>query len=114
MLAFPGDAQWGTWHAALTEPRWQSLLRRTAVLKVGHHGSHNASPRDLIDDVLPDDIFAMVSVGRIDRWPRIPKQELLEALAAKRIAVARSDRSDDVGAPFRAGRDGRWIEPEFG
>ncbi len=59
VLLFPGDAQvgnWLSWHGA--NLRWPNpgdpqspltaadLLRRTALYKVGHHGSHNATLRD--------------------------------------------------------------------
>jgi hypothetical protein len=59
VLLFPGDAQvgnWLSWHDAAM--RWPNpgdpqspvtaadLLRRTALYKVGHHGSHNATLRD--------------------------------------------------------------------
>jgi hypothetical protein len=59
VLLFPGDAQvgnWLSWHDA--KLHWPNpadpqspvtaadLLRRTALYKVGHHGSHNATLRD--------------------------------------------------------------------
>jgi hypothetical protein len=59
VLLFPGDAQvgnWLSWHGA--NLRWPNpgdpqspltaadLLRRTALYKVGHHGSHNATLRE--------------------------------------------------------------------
>ena len=48
-LLFPGDAQWGPWRQSLAE-RWSAdLLRRTTFLKIGHHGSHNATPVDLVE-----------------------------------------------------------------
>lgn len=44
VLLFPGDAElqsWRTWHNKHTDIA--SLLRRTVLYKVGHHGSHNAT-----------------------------------------------------------------------
>jgi beta-lactamase superfamily II metal-dependent hydrolase len=98
VVVLAGDAQWGTWHAALSNPAWVELLGRATFLKVGHHGSHNASPRDLIDGPIPDGIPAMVSVTHVDRWPRIPRTGLLDALTRKQIHWIRSDTatSDDV------------------
>lgn len=110
VLVFPGDAQWGTWKAALETPRWRPILRRTTFLKVGHHGSHNATPRDLLDGVLPDGLLAMVSVRPIARWPRIPKKELLARLVERMALVARSDDAADAPAPFRRAPDGAYIE----
>jgi hypothetical protein len=60
-LLLSGDAQWGTWHAALEDPQWRELLTKTTFHKVGHHGSHNASPKDLVDNVLGEGVCEMVS-----------------------------------------------------
>lgn len=35
---------WGTWLNVLQDPEWKSLLERVAFYKIGHHGSHNATP----------------------------------------------------------------------
>ena len=43
-LLFPGDAQWGTWDAVLQDPDSRELLTKTTFYKIGHHGSHNATP----------------------------------------------------------------------
>jgi beta-lactamase superfamily II metal-dependent hydrolase len=94
MLLFPGDAQWGTWKRALQEdPASRAILARTSFLKVGHHGSHNASPRTFVNDVLGPDFRAMVSTRETAIFGEIPRIPLLEALAAKQSTpeVARSD-----------------------
>ncbi|WP_405233692.1 ComEC/Rec2 family competence protein [Lentisalinibacter salinarum] len=44
---FPGDAQWENWSYALDQPRYQELLRKVQVYKIGHHGSLNATPKSL-------------------------------------------------------------------
>jgi hypothetical protein len=44
---FPGDAQLETWQWALSQPGIRDLLKDVDVYKVGHHGSRNATPRDL-------------------------------------------------------------------
>ena len=48
-LLFPGDAQWGTWQAALRNPTANALLRKTTFFKVSHHGSHNGTPREFVE-----------------------------------------------------------------
>ena len=92
-LLFPGDAQWGTWNMILSDPEWRNLLAKTTLLKVGHHGSHNATPRPFLDDVLPMPIaqfWAMVSTIQRGSWP-IPKKELMAALEERTKNVVRSD-----------------------
>jgi hypothetical protein len=46
-LLFPGDAQVEDWSCALSNPKIKKLLEDVDVYKVGHHGSHNATPVDL-------------------------------------------------------------------
>lgn len=82
-LLFAGDAEWGTWEAALRE--WEPLLRRTTFLKVGHHGSYNATPRTLVEKVLPRDILAMVPTlaGVHNNVPLRPLMKALRDLPAR-------------------------------
>jgi beta-lactamase superfamily II metal-dependent hydrolase len=92
-LLFPGDAQWGTWRAALEDPEWRNLLARTSFCKVGHHGSHNATPRELLDGALGEGFAAMVSTRSMTAWPDIPRMPLLEKLIEKTgKRVVRSDK----------------------
>lgn len=76
VLLFPGDAQvgnWLSWH----EGGWtdrnglasgqtvtaEDLLRRTVLYKVGHHGSHNATLRELgLEMMDSDELVAMIPV----------------------------------------------------
>jgi beta-lactamase superfamily II metal-dependent hydrolase len=91
-LLFPGDAQWGTWQAALGDPVCEELLQKTRFLKVGHHGSHNASPKDFVEKVMPaQNVVAMVSTKLGNRWPEIPREPLLEALRGRGATLVRSD-----------------------
>ena len=46
-LLFPGDAQLENWMCALADKKIQTLLAGVNVYKVGHHGSHNATPISL-------------------------------------------------------------------
>jgi beta-lactamase superfamily II metal-dependent hydrolase len=104
LLLFPGDAQWGTWNDVLQNERWRSLLERTTFYKVGHHGSHNATPREYVEEVIgsrrqnPDtpveNFSAAVSTRKMDRWKYIPKKELLDAIDKTTPKWARSDVRD--------------------
>jgi beta-lactamase superfamily II metal-dependent hydrolase len=97
---FPGDAQWGTWNAALTDPVWSNMLKSLSFYKIGHHGSHNATPKEFVEHTIPDGICAMASTLTRSIWPDIPRIPLLDALALKDAKVARSDQPDDIAAPF--------------
>jgi beta-lactamase superfamily II metal-dependent hydrolase len=109
VLLFTGDAQWGTWRSAMDVPEWGGLLKRATFLKVGHHGSHNASPVTLINDFIPDGIPAMISVSPVADWPEIPRQPLLDELTAKGIKWIRSDLHP-AGAPFDVDPSGRFVD----
>ena len=78
VLLFPGDAQvgnWLSWHDGL---EWKAevdgrtrtvtaadLLSRTVLYKVGHHGSHNATLRDMgLELMKSDELAAMLPVDR--------------------------------------------------
>jgi len=106
-LLFSGDAQWGTWRAALGDLEWRDLLARATFCKVGHHGSHNATPKELIENVLADGFAAMVSTRPVSNWPDIPRAPLLEALARKTgKRVVRSDKPPRrLPAGFERARD---------
>jgi beta-lactamase superfamily II metal-dependent hydrolase len=93
-LLFTGDAQWGTWCAALEDQDWRSLLTETNFLKIGHHGSHNATPADFVG-ILADNVAAMVSTRETLRYQDIPRRPLLDELRTKIRCVVRSDRQDE-------------------
>jgi hypothetical protein len=93
-LLFPGDAQWGTWEVILEDPVTSSLLNGLSFFKVGHHGSHNATPRELVETKVDERTkVAMIPVAQTSYgggWKEIPKDDLLVELA-KRTLVVRSD-----------------------
>ena len=99
-LLFPGDAQWGTWRRMLESADARELLDRTTFLKVGHHGSHNGTPKRFVealetrsqgDGSESPDVWAMVSTHPIPMWKEIPKNELLDGLKKATKRLARSD-----------------------
>lgn len=113
-LLFPGDAQWGTWNAVMEQPSSRNLVAKTTFYKVGHHGSHNATPTSFLEDVLePDHEMwgAAASVRPISFWPDIPRIPLMDALAKHSERVLRSDipgqsrpglevRTEEIGVDF--------------
>jgi beta-lactamase superfamily II metal-dependent hydrolase len=95
-LLFPGDAQWGSWQAALSNDEVRRLLEKTTFYKVGHHGSHNATPVEFVENVVREngDVPAMISTRPIDKWPDIPREPLIEALTRRGCRCIRSDTQE--------------------
>jgi beta-lactamase superfamily II metal-dependent hydrolase len=110
-LLFPGDAQWGTWKAALEDPEWEELLSKTTFYKIGHHGSHNATPRSFVKRHLSKKFFAMCSTCDTKKWRDIPRIPLLEALRKKSNRIVRSDKRD-VPDPAGVIRRKEYVETQ--
>ena len=104
-LLFPGDAQWGTWNAILNHPLHSKLLEHLTFYKVGHHGSHNATPISFVDRYVSDRVLAMIPYGNVDQWPTIPRTGLLARFNEKKVLFARSDEVS-TPAPFKATVEG--------
>ena len=112
-LFFPGDAQNGTWKAALKDPEWRELMKRTNFYKIGHHGSHNATPKEFVFDVLKKGFKAMASVRPIKRFKFIPKFELMTALKDKPGKIARSDMPQEDARGFTRDVDDFCVETKI-
>lgn len=100
-LLFPGDAQWGTWREVLKDADLCRQLGECRFYKVGHHGSHNATPISFVTKYLgtqQQDVWAMVSVTNYSKWPDIPRQPLIDTIKDKAAHFVRSDSDrDDQG-----------------
>jgi beta-lactamase superfamily II metal-dependent hydrolase len=99
LLLFPGDAQWGTWQVAMSDLDRRALMKRAVFYKIGHHGSHNATPKEFVEEILGTDVWAMASTKTHGTWP-IPKPELMTALGNRTKLIARSDQFGQVGPDF--------------
>lgn len=131
-LLFPGDAECetarsgevdfskmnGSWNVMWKEKRME-LEKPLDFLKVGHHGSYNATPwtpvkngeeshpiNQILDALLPSakgrkraKACAAVSTERSKRWKKIPSVELMEELG-KRVKNGRTDyeETNQLGA----------------
>lgn len=108
-MLFSGDAQWGNWanflfggaigtpgHTALTE-RSRAILGGLDFYKVGHHGSTNATPMDVVN-AMKQGCVAMCSTdpgayGNPDKGTEVPREPLMAALRARtQNKLARSDQ----------------------
>ena len=113
-LLFPGDAQLGNWKSWLDQPGADTLLDQVSFLKVAHHGSHNATPRDALEG-MPARRFAAMSSTQSSPWPSIPQKELVDAIRTR--TSGRYVQSDVLAAKkpaalpkgFRRGGS-LWIE----
>jgi hypothetical protein len=111
VLLFPGDAQGGNWRswADLEKPLSfdeeqtdaHKLLAATVLYKVGHHGSHNATPKTFgLDLMTHPDLRALVpvdhEVATSARYGEMPLKSILDDLENKTAgAVFRADGSAD-------------------
>jgi hypothetical protein len=112
-LLLSGDAEWGTWKRILSHDEARMLLRGATFFKVGHHGSHNATSKTLVDAVLRRKIPAMISTqqGPGNYRNNIPLVDLLTALSNHEIHYVRSDRAvGQLPKGFVKGQDAKWID----
>jgi beta-lactamase superfamily II metal-dependent hydrolase len=87
-MLFPGDAQYGAWEHVRDNPEAIELIRNVDFYKMGHHGSHNATPMKYIEEqwIKPGD--TMVPWGLVELWKdTIPWQKLIDALTARHHRV---------------------------
>lgn len=114
-LFFPGDAQWGTWKRVLDDPALRALLRRCTFYKIGHHGSHNATPRTFVKEVMASATTAAISVAPVKVWPFIPQTDLVQNIIDAGVAVYESVAPPAAGvSPNVVVRDDRSIDFKFG
>ena len=97
-LLFPGDAQYGNWKYWLDREA-DEILPRINFLKVAHHGSHNATPKEALEKMATGKFAAMVSTQSTpwDSIPRIPLMTRLSEQTAQK--VVRSDWIKLADAP---------------
>jgi beta-lactamase superfamily II metal-dependent hydrolase len=102
-LLFPGDAQYGAWESVRNDQKSLELISNVDFYKMGHHGSHNATPMSFIKtqwnkkqwNRKPGD--TMVPWGLVELWKdSIPFTELIDALTANDHRVIKPNR-DTVG-----------------
>lgn len=91
-LLFPGDAQYENWMYALSKPEVVEKLTKVDLYKVGHHGSLNATPKDLWNgfsgrgnDRKKNRLVSILSTsdhvhGREASGTEVPRKPLVDAL----------------------------------
>lgn len=113
-FVFVGDSQYGAWMHVLDDPAARALVSDATFYKVGHHGSHNATPREFIDTVLGGRATAMMPVGHVAAWAdSIPYPELIGALGAQHAHLIRSDAPPAADPLVLVDADSMWTEIAF-
>ncbi len=112
-LLLTGDAEVGTWTTILENADALSLAASATFLKVGHHGSHNATPLMFVRDHLAKTTATVISTqegpGRYRNG--IPLDKLLDELKARAMPFARSDKAPaKANKLFAPGPGGKWID----
>lgn len=112
-LLLPGDAEVGAWTTIMDNAKALELAASATFLKVGHHGSHNATPISFIDSHLPKKTPAVISTqegpGRYRNG--IPLGRLLDTMTARKMPFARTDKPpEESDGIFRPDPGGRWID----
>lgn len=96
-LLFPGDAQYGAWESVRDDPKSLELISNVDFYKMGHHGSHNATPMSFIETQWKNPGDTMVPWGLVKLWEdSIPYTELINALTANHHRVIKPNK-DTVG-----------------
>lgn len=112
-LLLPGDAEVGAWTTIMKNGDALELAASATFLKVGHHGSHNATPITFIDQHLPKKTPVMISTqegpGRYRSG--IPLEKLLERMDVRKMPYVRSDRPlIESSGIFTRDPKGRWVD----
>ena len=111
-LVFVGDSQYGAWEHVLNNPDSRKLVTDPAFYKLGHHGSHNATPQKFAKEVFGRDHYAMMPFGSVNQWPSIPEQKLITALAEAGTHLIRAD-APLAGPKIKIGPGNNWSEVRF-
>ncbi|MFN7135703.1 MAG: hypothetical protein ACK4N5_26760, partial [Myxococcales bacterium] len=106
-LLLPGDAQWGNWQYWIERQLAADVFEQVTLYKAGHHGSHNATPKSVVER-LPRDLAVLVPTHHAP-FETIPRPELMEALTERSgNRLVRSDEEGRVPKGFR--RTALWTD----
>jgi beta-lactamase superfamily II metal-dependent hydrolase len=112
-LLLPGDAEVGAWMSILANPRALELAASATFVKIGHHGSHNATPLMFIREHLAEKTAAVISTqeGPGSYRNGIPLQNLLTEMNSRHMTFVRSDQPPTAAQGlFTPGEGGHWID----
>jgi competence protein ComEC len=95
-ILFMGDAssnveQRLVWRGILDRERFETVPYK--IIKISHHGSGEATSKELLEAIKPD--LAIISVGKDNKFGH-PTKEVLDRLEAAGVEVRRTDREGDL------------------
>jgi len=111
-LLLPGDAEVGTWMTILDNEDALTMASSATFVKVGHHGSHNATPIVFVREHLAKAVPAVISTQEGEGKFRngIPLQELLDAMIERGMPFVRSDAPAAIEDLCEPSPDGKWVD----
>jgi beta-lactamase superfamily II metal-dependent hydrolase len=112
-LLLPGDAEVGSWTMIMNNTNALELAASATFLKIGHHGSHNATPLKFINEHLPSKTPAVISTqaGPGNYRNGIPLQKLLDTMDMRGMPFVRSDKLPKSGKGiFTPDKTSRWVD----
>lgn len=97
-LLFPGDAQLENWRFALDQDGVKDLLAKVTWYKVGHHGSHNATPKSMWAALAKrkDGLSTLLSTHHHGSYPEVPQERLVDALGEESRLFSTEDEDQLV------------------
>lgn len=129
VLLFPGDAQAGNWKSWADPAKplafadagldARQLLADTVLYKVGHHGSHNATPKTYgLELMTRPDLLSFVPVDHEVAdgagYGEMPLVAILTELGKKTGGMVRSDKTDEAVKPFTPAEKKLTVQPRKG
>jgi beta-lactamase superfamily II metal-dependent hydrolase len=92
-LLLTGDAEVGAWTTILANPTALDLAASATFVKIGHHGSHNATPLIFVHEHLAANTPAVISTQEGPGKYRngIPLEGLLTEMRSRHMPFVRSD-----------------------
>jgi beta-lactamase superfamily II metal-dependent hydrolase len=112
-LLLPGDAEVGAWQTILANPTAMGLASGATFVKIGHHGSHNATPLMFIRDHVAERTPAVISTQEGPGTYRngIPLGDLITQMTARHMDFVRSDAPPAANQGiFTPATHGKWID----
>lgn len=112
-LLLTGDAEVGAWTTIMNNADALELAASATFLKIGHHGSHNATPISFIKEHLPRKTPAVISTqaGPGKYRNGIPLNTLLDTMTERSMPYVRSDNPPRAREGiFMPDPKGRWID----
>jgi beta-lactamase superfamily II metal-dependent hydrolase len=112
-LLFVGDSQHGAWEHVLNDPASLELVTAPKLYKIGHHGSHNATPKRFAEELLGREGYVMMPFRSVSQWPSIPERKLITALESLDAHLIRADKPPKEGDGIHVDPENRWSEVTF-